>query len=123
MAGGRTGGKVQMGTTHGYGTGEGVGGGVGGVRTNGVQGESSTPPEQYKGVELEERRQAWIAYQKARDKEAREKGRVRGNWERDLWEVSMEMARERDMDKGKGEEYSKQYSGQTSSSQYSTASK
>ena len=86
-----------------------------GARTNGVQGESSTLPEQYKGVELEERRQAWIAYRKAREKEAREKGRVRGSWERDLWEVSMEMARERDVDKGKGEEYSKQYSGLASS--------
>ena len=112
---GRAGGKVQMGAARGYGAGEGVGGGVVGARTNGVQGESSTPPEQYKGVELEERRQAWIAYRKAREKEAREKGRVRGNWERDLWEVSMEMARERDLDKGKGEEYSKQYSGLASS--------
>ena len=85
------------------------------MRTNGVQGESSTPLEQYKGVHVG---QAWIAYRKAREnereKEAREKGRVRGNWERDLWEVSMEMARERDLDKGKGEEYSKQYSGQAS---------
>ena len=47
MAGGRTGGKVQMGTTHGYGAGEGVGGGVAGAQTNGVQGESSTLLEQY----------------------------------------------------------------------------
>ena len=61
VAAGRAGGKVQMGAARGYGAGEGVGGGVVGVRTNGVQGESSTPQEQYKEVEVEERRQAWIA--------------------------------------------------------------
>ena len=89
-----------------------------GERTNGVQGESSTLQEQPQEQEwrgVQERRQAWIAYQKAREKEAREKGRVRGNWERELWEVSMEMA------KGKG--YSKQASSTVLATEVQQASK
>ena len=40
---------------------------------------------------------------------------MRGNWERDLWEASDGDGKGRESDKGKGEEYSKQYSGQASS--------
>ena len=114
VAAGRAGGKVQMGAAHRYGAREGVGGGVVGERTNGVQGESSTLQEQYIAGEVGPHGGKMELV-----------GRFSKFWTEKCWKCDGRDPECEPCDgdgtwdvkryKGKGEEYSKQYSGQASS--------
>ena len=114
VAAGREGGKVQMGAAHRYGAGEGVGGGMMGERTNGVQGESSTLQEQYIAGEVGPHGGKMELV-----------GRFSKFWTEKCWKCDGRDTECEPCDgdgtwdvkryKGKGEEYSKQYSGQASS--------
>ena len=98
----------------GYGAGEGVGGGVVGERTNGVQGESSTLQEQYIAGEVGPHGGKMELV-----------GRFSKFWTEMCWKCDGRDPECEPCDgdgtwdvkryKGKGEEYSKQYSGQASS--------